>query len=584
MFKNLNEIVFGKKYLIIFLFVFILFSSFVFFASVSEAQSTAGIDMGTYWKSPWTSGPCQGWTASKCNTVSSPSTYYYNVNFNTGGVSCWITGLSETYSTQCGYVDPCIGKTCSPGCYPSPVGNPKGNTGSSYCAEAYCNSLKNFVGSNNDGSCLGFNCNPYSAQCGFIDPCAGLDCSSSNVCSGTTLYPGYCVKYEGYCRTADNTMYSQVTPVYNSPSCGYVAPLPTPYVHISASPSDINPGQSSTITWTADNSTSCTAQGQWSGSKQVSGSFSTGPMYSSGYYGYSLACTGAGGTAYGSALVYVIPPPSPASVSISVNPSSITSGSSSTISWSSSDATSCNASGDWSGSKATSGSQSTGTLTASKTYTLTCTGNAGEGSNSATIIVNAPLVMSGTLAPATSSCSIPSGSSTCNINFSWTTTNPVGTSAVTKPVNINVGTGNSGTNIPFSVKYNSQTFYLYNNAQLLAQSTVTSSCATDTSWDSGQGMCTSIAPTVNFVVNPTSIIPGGTSTITWSSTHATSCTGTNFNTNNATSGTVTVTPASTTTYSIVCTGPGGQAQAGQSGGQSTVNVTPTGKKPIFNEN
>jgi hypothetical protein len=78
------------------------------------------------------------------------------------------------------------------------------------------------------------------------------------------------------------------------------------------------------------------------------------------------------------------------------------------------------------------------------------------------------------------------GASTCNINFSWTTTNPVATSAVTKPINITVGSGNSGTNVPFVIKWGGDTFYLYNNAVLLAQSTVASSsvtCVSGTGWN-----------------------------------------------------------------------------------------------------
>jgi len=43
----------------------------------------------------------------------------------------------------------------------------------------------------------------------------------------------------------------------------------------------------------------------------------------------------------------------------------------------------------------------------------------------------------------------------------------------------------------------------------------------------------------------------------WSSLNATSCTGTNFSTDNRTSGTLTVRPSASTSYSITCTGPSG---------------------------
>lgn len=53
--------------------------------------------------------------------------------------------------------------------------------------------------------------------------------------------------------------------------------------------------------------------------------------------------------------------------------------------------------------------------------------------------------------------------------------------------------------------------------------------------------------------NPLSVPSGGQSTLTWGSENATSCTGTNFSTGNATNGTVQVTLSATTTYMVVCT-------------------------------
>lgn len=66
------------------------------------------------------------------------------------------------------------------------------------------------------------------------------------------------------------------------------------------------------------------------------------------------------------------------------------------------------------------------------------------------------------------------------------------------------------------------------------------------------------APTVTISVSPISVTSGGSSTLTWSSTNATSCTGAGF-TASATSGGVTVTPAITATYTLTCTGAGGSA-------------------------
>lgn len=77
---------------------------------------------------------------------------------------------------------------------------------------------------------------------------------------------------------------------------------PAPSVTISASPSSITAGQSSTLTWRATDSTSCTASGSWTGSKATSGALSISPTASATY---TLTCIGARGTAAASIGVAV---------------------------------------------------------------------------------------------------------------------------------------------------------------------------------------------------------------------------------------------------------------------------------------
>jgi hypothetical protein len=64
-------------------------------------------------------------------------------------------------------------------------------------------------------------------------------------------------------------------------------------------------------------------------------------------------------------------------------------------------------------------------------------------------------------------------------------------------------------------------------------------------------------PTAFIVASPTSILSGGSASLTWSSSNATSCTGTNFSTGGAVANSVPVAPSVTTTYSVTCTGAGG---------------------------
>ncbi len=81
---------------------------------------------------------------------------------------------------------------------------------------------------------------------------------------------------------------------------------------------------------------------------------------------------------------------------------------------------------------------------------------------------------------------------------------------------------------------------------------------------------TANAATAALTADPVAVISGQSSTLTWSSTNATSCTGTNFSTAGATSGTLEVTPTVDTIYSLQCTGPGGDSPVAP----ATVNVTP----------
>ncbi len=85
---------------------------------------------------------------------------------------------------------------------------------------------------------------------------------------------------------------------------------------------------------------------------------------------------------------------------------------------------------------------------------------------------------------------------------------------------------------------------------------------------------TTVAPTATLTANPASITQGDSSTLTWTSTNATSCTGTTFSTGSGSpvSGSTSVSPTITTTYTVTCTGPGGSAS-------DTATVTVTSNPP-----
>jgi hypothetical protein len=81
-------------------------------------------------------------------------------------------------------------------------------------------------------------------------------------------------------------------PTVNPPPTAPVAIIPT--ARLTAVPSTVASGGSSTLTWSSTNATSCTASGSWSGALASSGNQSTGALTSN--TSYSLTCNGAGGT------------------------------------------------------------------------------------------------------------------------------------------------------------------------------------------------------------------------------------------------------------------------------------------------
>ncbi len=114
-----------------------------------------------------------------------------------------------------------------------------------------------------------------------------------------------------------------------------------------------------------------------------------------------------------------------------------------------------------------------------------------------------------------------------------------------------VSSGTSGSAVHSWNSSNTQTF------KALAQD----SLGNTSGWVSYTVNMSPNAPTVLLTATPDSIGSGESSTLTWSSENATSCTGTNFSTSGATTNTspgVSVSPTQTTTYTVTCTGEGNQ--------------------------
>ena len=89
---------------------------------------------------------------------------------------------------------------------------------------------------------------------------------------------------------------------------------PPPIVTLSASPTSIASGASSTLSWSATNATACTASANpavagWTGSVGISGNQSSGVLTAT--TDFTLTCSGAAGSAGQTVTVTVLPPPPP---------------------------------------------------------------------------------------------------------------------------------------------------------------------------------------------------------------------------------------------------------------------------------
>ena len=82
-----------------------------------------------------------------------------------------------------------------------------------------------------------------------------------------------------------------------------------PTVVLTANPTSIANGASSSLDWSSTDATTCTATGGWSGTKATSGSQATGALIAT--TSFTLGCTGPGGTGSASATVTVAPPIGP---------------------------------------------------------------------------------------------------------------------------------------------------------------------------------------------------------------------------------------------------------------------------------
>ncbi len=343
-------------------------------------------------------------------------------------------------------------------------------------------------------------------------------------------------------------------------------PPGSPIVFLSSNPTGpVQPGASITLSWTTENSpTSCTASGDWSGAKAVSGGSQTITNLSTiKEYVFAISCTNQTGTIEDSATVQVIP--SPPNVSLTLSPNSILSGQSSTISWSATNSpTTCTASGSWSGAKAGSGSQSTGAMSVGNyVYNLSCSNAGGTGYAN-----NVPLTVTNPPAPVVSLSANPiSVSVGSSSNLTWSATNSP--TSCTASGSWSGAKASSGTQSTGALG----TAQTYTYTLACSNAGGTGSASTSVTATSGGA---SSPPVVSVALSPTSVGTGASATLTWSATNSpTSCTASGAWTGaKSASGSqnVSQTTAGTYTYSLSCSNAAG---SGSGSATLTVIATPT---------
>jgi len=322
-----------------------------------------------------------------------------------------------------------------------------------------------------------------------------------------------------------------------------VSIAPTPTVTITANPTTLMSGGTTTLTWSSTEATSCRASGGWLGTRPTRGTESITSITAA--TAYTLTCLGPGGNGAATANVTIAQAPTPQpTVSITANPTTVMSAGTAILTWSSTNATSCVASGGWSGSRATSGSETTTPITAATSYTLACTGPGGNGAATANVAVAPRPTVSITANPAT----VMSGATT---TLTWSSANATSCTASGSWMGAR---GTSGSEI---------------TAPITAGSAFTLTCT----GAGGMGAATANVavapkPTVSITANPISVMSGGTTVLTWSSTNATSCiaSGSWLGSKSTAGSEMRASIIAASAYTLTCTGLGGM-------GAATANVT-----------
>lgn len=291
---------------------------------------------------------------------------------------------------------------------------------------------------------------------------------------------------------------------------------------ITASPTAIQAGQSSTLTWTtsdADHVYLNANEVYRSGTQTVSPSSTTT---------YDLVAVHDDHRATSSVTITVGSTATAPTATFTATPSSIQTGQSSVLAWNTTNATSVTLDGN---PVSLNGTQ-TLSPTSTTTYTLVASNSAGSVTRTATVTVSAtpPPVPMPTASLSANPTTITAGQSS---TLSWTTTDATSVTMNGSPV------AASGSQ-PYTPATTTTYTLVASNAagSVTRQVTVTVNAAVP-------------MPTASLAASPSSIMSGSSSTLSWNTTDATTVTLDGATV--AATGRLSVSPTSTTTYTLVAT-------------------------------
>ena len=298
-----------------------------------------------------------------------------------------------------------------------------------------------------------------------------------------------------------------------------VNPQKAPTVGLSVDKSTVPYNGATNVRWTSENATVCITNGGangWTNPKELSGIFYTGALTSDTTY--NITCKNAVGqfaTASETINVGTVTVADP-TVDIFVDDANIIHGGSTNVRWVSENATSCTGNGGsngWTNSKALSGIFYTGNLTITTTYNITCKNAVGKiVTGSVKVNVDGMPNSNPAVVIFADQMNLASGEST-NVRFN--STNAVSCYA------------NAGSNGWAGSKGLAGIFY---TGTLTKNTTFNITCNGSTGASASASVTIYVqapTPTVTITANPNMVVLNGSSTVSWTSTNATSCSASN---------------------------------------------------------